>query len=209
MDTKEKAEKVRQELAKIVRTYNRYPVLGMFENWPASGLLKLATGAVCGLLFKDVYSILRKSLGLDVCCPNICEKDKEYQKLYSLCSSIVSRIKDEDCIAPNDILYRQTIEYLEQEGHRILIVADVETELYFQAWYENPTAEESEMIFWSSEFPCFMRVVKNLEDVNDVEGRACYDEIMALQQNEETVPLMIMLSVGENYFADEFNEGNG
>ena len=54
-----------------------------------------------------------------------------------------------------------------------------------------------------------MRVVKNLEDVNDVEGRACYDEIMALQQNEETVPLMIMLSVGENYFADEFNEGNG
>ena len=56
MDTKEKAEKVRQELAKIVRTYNRYPVLGMFENWPASGLLKLATGAVCGLLFNWMFA---------------------------------------------------------------------------------------------------------------------------------------------------------
>lgn len=208
MDTKEKAEKVRQELVTIVRTYNRYPILGMLENWPASGLLKLATGAVCGLLFKDIYGILRKSLGLDVCCPNICEKDKEYQKLYSLCSSIASCIKDEDCIAPNDVLYQQTMEALMKEGHRILIVVDIETELYFQAWYENPTAEESEMIFWSSEFPCFMRVVKKLDEIDDAEGLSCYRQTMEIGGNAKPEPLMIMLSAGENFLSDMCDENN-
>ncbi len=208
MKTKEKTELIRSELVKIVKTYNRYPAIGLFERWSAECLLRLAVGAVCCLSFKDIYTILRKSVGIGVCCPDIRERDLEFKILYSLCCSILIRTKEEACIAPNDVLYRQTLIKLRQVGHRVLIVVNVETELYFQAWYENPAADETEMIQWSSLCPCFMKVVKCLDDVNNAEAMFFYEEILEAQSSEEVPPLMIVLTAGENFFTGEFYDTN-
>lgn len=203
---KKKAEQIRQMMVDLLRSKRSF--LGNIDDWGLEGLLVLAMDpAVGNLTLDEAYRLLRKYLSRDVFQPELCGIGKRLNILYDLCNSIYQRTTQESVIAPTDEMFEQVQQCLSAKRQRILILVNVERELFFQAWYESPNMEPKEMVFWDHGRLFILKAVKNLDEMPNGLDRKCYQQALnEVEAGATTFPLMIILNGFPVSFAEELRE---